>query len=51
MDSFAEISEEANSMQALGTMARTLAEKLRQQWPSDVHKLPYYPSFQSETSS
>jgi hypothetical protein len=51
MDSFADITEEATSMQALGTMARTLAGKLRRQWPSDVHILPYYPAFQSEASS
>jgi hypothetical protein len=51
MDTFAEIAEEASSMQLLGTVARTLAAKLRQQWPSDVHVLPYYPAFQRKASS
>ena len=35
-------------MLALGTVARTLAGKLRQQWPLAVQALPYYPAFQGE---
>jgi len=48
LDTFAVIAEEAKSMLALGTVARTLAGKLREQWPLAVQALPYYPAFQRE---
>jgi hypothetical protein len=50
LDGFAAITEEANTMLALGTVARALAGRLRQQWPLDVQVLPYYPAFQREGS-
>jgi hypothetical protein len=50
LEAFVAISEEANTLLALGAVAAALARRLRQQWSQDVHVLPYYPAFQRETS-
>jgi hypothetical protein len=50
LDNFVALTEEANSMQALGTVAHALAGRLRQQWSMEGDMLPYYPAFQREVS-
>lgn len=50
LDNFVALTEAASSLLALGTVARALAGRLRQQWPQEVDVLPYYPAFQRQVS-
>ena len=45
LEGFAAVAEECGHATALGSSARPLAARLREQWPPDVVDLPFYPAF------
>jgi hypothetical protein len=45
IEAFAELSEEVGQMGVLGKSARDMVERLRQLWPAEMSRLPYYPAF------
>lgn len=45
-DAFVTLAGDDGTVPALAETARKLAIRLRQQWPSEVHSIPYYPAFQ-----
>ena len=45
IEAFAELSEEVGQMEALGESARRMAERLRELWPAEAGRLPFYPAF------
>lgn len=46
-DAFVRLARDDGAVPGLVETARRLAVRLRSQWPSDVHSIPYYPVFQS----
>ncbi len=46
-DAFVTVAGDDGVVPGLVETARRLAVRLRQQWPSEVHTVPYYPVFQS----
>lgn len=45
-DAFVTLANDYGAVPVLAETARRLAARLRQQWPSEVHTIPYYPVFQ-----
>src|SRR5262245_12541997 len=45
LEGFACVAEECGHATTLGSSARALAARLREQWPPDVVELPFYPAF------
>jgi hypothetical protein len=45
LETFADLSDERQRLQALGRSAREAAQRLKELWPAEVCSLPYYPAF------
>jgi hypothetical protein len=46
-DIFWKMTEEYGHLKSVGGTVRTMAEKLRAQWPADADAMPYYPAFRA----
>jgi len=46
-DIFWKMTEEYGQLKSVGETVRTIAEKLRAQWPAEADATPYYPAFRT----